>query len=126
METHRGADVWLVLAGLNGAAAVIAGALGAHASAPAARALVETGSHYQLVHAAALVAVAALMRTRGGWPLHASAVAFLFGCVLFGGGLYLRATDYTALGFVVPLGGGAFIVGWLLLVVAGVLARATR
>src|SRR3954468_7121179 len=120
METHRGADVWLVLAGLNGAAAVIAGALGAHASAPAARALVETGSHYQLVHAAALVGIAALARTRGGWLLHASGVAFLVGCALFGGGLYLKAADHAGIGSVVPIGGAAFIAGWLLLVAAGV------
>ena len=123
MAGNRGVRVWLVLAGLNGAAAVIAGALGAHATAPGARALVETGAHYQLVHAAVLVGIAALARPVGGWLLALCGVAFVLGCVLFGGGLYLRAAGYTGLSFVVPIGGGAFIVGWLLLVAAGLRVR---
>lgn len=125
MDGSRRTRVWLILAGLNGAAAVVAGALGAHGIAPAARALVETGSQYQLVHAVALVAIAALARARGGWLLDASGAAFVLGCVLFGGGLYLRATGYVGLAFIVPFGGGAFIVGWLLLAAAGVFTRPT-
>jgi uncharacterized membrane protein YgdD (TMEM256/DUF423 family) len=124
MDDSRGVRVWLMLAGLNGAAAVVAGALGAHASAPGARALVETGAHYHLVHAAALVGIAALARPVGGWLLGASGAAFGLGCLLFGGGLYLRAAGYPGLSFVVPIGGGAFIVGWLLLAAAGLRARA--
>lgn len=123
MDDNRRAGLWLALAGLNGAAAVIAGALGAHAATPGARALVETGSHYQLVHAVALAAIAALTHTHGGRLLDASGVAFVVGCVLFCGGLYLRAAEMSALAFLIPVGGAAFIVGWLLMASAGLFGR---
>jgi uncharacterized membrane protein YgdD (TMEM256/DUF423 family) len=87
-DDRRGAGPWLILAGLNGALAMIAGALGAHASAPDARVLVETAAHYQLVHAVALAVVALLARLGGGRLVVASGLAFLLGCVLFSGGLY--------------------------------------
>jgi uncharacterized membrane protein YgdD (TMEM256/DUF423 family) len=118
MEDRRGGGFWLGMAGLNGAVGVIAGAMAAHgASAPE---LVETASRYQLLHAVALFGVALLMRSRGGRFAALAGWAFLAGCLFFSGGLYGRAFIASwSLGWVAPLGGTAFILGWLLLAAAG-------
>jgi uncharacterized membrane protein YgdD (TMEM256/DUF423 family) len=119
MDDRRRAGMWLALAGLDGAIATIAGALGAHGGAPEARALIQTGAHYQLVHALALAVVALLMRTRGGRLIEASGVAFVIGSALFSGGLYLTAAGFPSVTILVPFGGASFITGWLLIAAAG-------
>jgi uncharacterized membrane protein YgdD (TMEM256/DUF423 family) len=110
--------MWLGLAGLDGAVGVIAGALSAHGTAPATQHLVETGAHYQVLHALALVGVALAMRARGGRLVEWAGWAFVLGCVLFSGGLYATAANLP-LTVLVPFGGAAFIAGWLLLAAAG-------
>jgi len=119
MEDRRRGGLWLALAGLNGAVGVIAGAIGAHASLGAAQPLVATGAHFQLFHALALVGIALAMRSRGGRLIEWAGCALLAGCILFSGGLYLDALGIQSLGPIVPVGGTAFIVGWLLLAAAG-------
>lgn len=95
------------------------GAFGAHGlkSRVDAQALgvFETGVRYQLLHALALLAVGALVRS--GHPAAARAVPwFLCGVVAFSGSLYgLTAGAPRALGMLTPLGGAALIVGWVLL-----------
>lgn len=122
----------LVLAGLFGAIAVAAGAYASHGLAAVrgdrAVALWETGSLYQMVHAAALIALALLCRV---WPgrarvLSVAGLAFAIGCVLFPGALYgLGWWGPSALGAVAPLGGLAFIAGWLLVAWVGVRGTST-
>ncbi|WP_412776402.1 DUF423 domain-containing protein [Thalassospira lucentensis] len=115
----------VILAGLNGAMAVGLGAFAAHAMAGSdmdyARGLVEKGAHYQLIHAVALVAIAAVVRQVPDEKLlRAAAYAMLVGIVFFCGALYVIAfTGLSVFGAVAPIGGIAFIVGWLLLAVAG-------
>ena len=115
----------VILAGLNGAIAVGVGAFAAHAMAGSdmdyARGLVEKGAHYQLIHAVALVAIAAVVRQVPDEKLlRAAAYAMLVGIVFFCGALYVIAfTGLSGFGAVAPIGGIAFIVGWLLLAVAG-------
>ena len=115
----------VILAGLNGAMAVGLGAFAAHAMAGSdmdyARGLVEKGAHYQLIHAVALVAIAAVVRqVPDAKLLRAAAYAMLVGIVFFCGALYVIAfTGLSVFGAVAPIGGIAFIVGWLLLAVAG-------
>ena len=112
--------LFLALGSASAAVAVVAGAFGAHALraqlAPELLAAFETGVRYHLVHALGLLAVAwASTRVPGpavawaGWLL-------LAGTVLFSGSLYaLALTGVRALGAVTPLGGLAFVAGWLLL-----------
>ena len=115
----------VILAGLNGAIAVGLGAFAAHAMAGSdmdyARSLVEKGAHYQLIHAVALVAIAAVVRhVPDEKLLRTAAYAMLVGIVFFCGALYVIAfTGLSVFGAVAPIGGIAFIVGWLLLAVAG-------
>lgn len=102
--------------------AVAAGAFGSHALrdrlTTGRLAAFETGARYQMYHALALLAVALLAdrapaAARAGW-------LFIVGIVLFSGSLYLLAlTGVWGFGVLTPLGGVAFIVGWVLLATAG-------
>ena len=96
------------------------GAFAAHALehriAPDLLAAFETGVRYQMYHVAALLA-AAWGWTR--WQHRLFAIAgglFAAGILVFSGSLYLLAlTGTRALGAVTPLGGLAFLAGWLCL-----------
>ena len=119
----------LVLAGIVGAVGIALGAFGAHAlpsilseadlsdAELAERAAwFETGARYHMYHGLALLALAAI-RT---WttPFTISAYAWLIGIVIFSGCLYTMAlSGMRILGAVVPLGGVAFIVGWIAIAV---------
>jgi len=111
--------------------AVLLGAFGAHVLrdrlGAALSQVYETGVRYQMYHALALVAVG-LMRTRasasaeagaasGAGPSRALDVAgilFFAGTILFSGSLYaLALTGARAWGAVTPIGGAAFLVGWV-------------
>ncbi len=124
------ARFWIFAAGLNAFVAVGMGAFAAHGLegrvSPDALDWVQTGSRYGLVHAVALLAVSLfdISRQEGAGsglrylPLIQSAL--LFGCVVFSGTLYIMAlTDLRFLGAVVPLGGVAFLLAWLALMLAG-------
>jgi uncharacterized membrane protein YgdD (TMEM256/DUF423 family) len=107
---------WLLVAGLGGAASVVAGSLAAHLAGDAKAAeLLRTGALYGLVHAAALAAVAAL--AQGHEPRRGAVAAagwsFAAGLVLFSGSLFALAAGAPRwLGWVTPFGGAALILGW--------------
>ena len=111
------------LGALSAFLAVAAGAFGAHALrvrlAPDLRAVFETAARYQMYHALGLVAVAwAAARWPGGLVEWAGWL-FVAGTVLFSGSLYgLALTGVRWLGAITPLGGVAFLVGWLCLALA--------
>jgi uncharacterized membrane protein YgdD (TMEM256/DUF423 family) len=111
--------LWLAIAGLGGAASVIAGALAAHlADDPKSADLLRTGALYGMVHAAALIAVIAL--AQGREPRRgAAAVAgwsFALGLVLFSFSLFaLSAGAPRWVGWLTPFGGLALVLGWLAL-----------
>lgn len=110
----------LVAAALSGAVAVAAGAFGAHALremvTPARLDVWQTGAAYHLAHAVAGLAVAALAPADAGPWIRRAGWFFLAGTVLFSGSLYaLVLLDAAWFGAVTPLGGVAFIAGWLCL-----------
>lgn len=114
------AGKYLLAAGLGGFVAVAAGAAGTHALADDhARMLVDLASRYLLLHAAALLGLAHFGRAgTGGWLVETAFWLFLAGMLLFGGGLLVSATiGLGPFGWIVPVGGTAFMLGWL--VVAG-------
>lgn len=110
---------WQLIAGLSGAAGVIASALGAHATADADLAkLVETASYFQLIHAAVLLWLAPSQH-RG---LSGTRWLFLAGTLLFSGGLYLKAfAIWPGAVALAPWGGTSFILGWFVLAAAALL-----
>jgi uncharacterized membrane protein YgdD (TMEM256/DUF423 family) len=118
---------WIVVAALSGAIAVAVGAFAAHgldlstAAGVKAREWLQTGSHYAMIHALAILAVAALARggaLSGGLAVTAQSL-FVVGSVLFPGALYALAFGGPRwFGAVAPIGGTAFILGWVCLAVA--------
>ena len=109
-----------------GALAVAAGAFGAHGLRDKlderALDIFETATRYQLTHALVLVAIAILMQVLPEPPasLPIGAIAIGLGMVFFCGSLYgLSLGAPRWFGAIAPLGGLAFIVGWLCLAVAG-------
>jgi uncharacterized membrane protein YgdD (TMEM256/DUF423 family) len=117
--------IFFALGAASAFASVGAGAFGAHALkarlAPDLLAVFETGARYEMYHALGLLA-AGWAATR--WPGAAVAAAgwlFLAGTVLFSGSLYaLALSGVRALGAVTPIGGAAFLAGWLALAWAAV------
>lgn len=98
------------LAGLSGAMAVAAGAFGAHGASGKAADWLQTGGTYQLIHAAAAVAVIAMLRDSGRAP----ALTLLLGALIFAGTLYGMALGAPRwFGAITPIGGAAMIAGWL-------------
>jgi uncharacterized membrane protein YgdD (TMEM256/DUF423 family) len=118
--------IWIAIGAANGFLAVAAGAFGAHglrARLPPERlAAFETGARYHLIHALALVAVGLFCAQRpvtGAGGAGAAGWAMTIGIVLFCGSLYaLALSGVRGLGAITPLGGVAFLVGWILLAVA--------
>jgi uncharacterized membrane protein YgdD (TMEM256/DUF423 family) len=109
-----------VLGALLACLAVGAGAFGAHGLrgrlTPELLDVFETAARYQMYHALGLLAVA---WAADRWPGGATAAAgwlFVVGIVLFSGSLYLLSLTGTRwLGAITPLGGAAFLAGWLAL-----------
>ena len=134
MNTNNKSNFWpkiVFWAGLLGASGVILGALGAHALADrltdnGMTQTWETAVKYHLVHAVALLALAAwgvVNEDKSGVNqkyLCWAAWCWLVGTVLFSGSLYVLALNGPHwIGPVTPLGGLALIAGWLLVAVAG-------
>ena len=114
---------WIAWGAVNAALSVAAGAFGAHAlkaRLPEAMLVTfETGARYHMYHALALIAVGLTMGARPGGLLTGAGWAFTAGIVLFSGSLYaLALSGVRVLGAITPLGGVAFLVGWVLLALA--------
>ncbi len=115
---------WLAIAAVFGMLAVAAGAFGAHGlqGVLTERMLevYQTAVSYQMYHALALglTAIASVsLGSRGAMTL--AAWSFTLGILVFSGSLYaLVFTGITEFGMMTPLGGVAFIIGWLSLAVA--------
>jgi uncharacterized membrane protein YgdD (TMEM256/DUF423 family) len=114
------ARLFFALGCASAAVAVTLGAFGAHwlrgRLVPDMLTVFEIGVRYQMYHALALLGVGLAY---GRWPATVVLVAgwlFVAGTVVFSGSLYLLATSGQRwLGAVTPLGGAAFIAGWLAL-----------
>lgn len=122
-------NVWFVIAALNGALAVIAGAFAAHGLQghlePRMFDVFQTGARYHMMHALAMGLAALAMRGDAKFRAGLAARLFLAGIVLFSGSLYLLAlTGLHALGFVTPFGGLAFLAAWIALALAGLKLKA--
>jgi uncharacterized membrane protein YgdD (TMEM256/DUF423 family) len=113
---------WSMTGAILMALAVALGAFGAHGLRGRLDAysmsVYEKAVFYHFVHALGILVVSILPRTGTFSVSSASTVcAILFvGVVIFSGSLYLLAvTGNRMLGAITPIGGLAFIVGWLLL-----------
>lgn len=114
--TVAGTPRWPGVAGsVAGASAVVLGALGAHALharlSPQMLDVWHTAVQFQFWHALALLVCALMPRTRA---TRLAAALFAFGIVLFCGSLYALAFGAPrGIGVITPIGGLAFIAGWV-------------
>lgn len=113
--------LWIRLTALSGALAVMLGAFAAHGLKGSLSAQMlqtyQTGVLYHFIHTLALLAAINLPLNERS--LHWAARCFMLGIVLFSGSLYLIAiSGISILGTITPVGGSAFIAGWLLLFTA--------
>ena len=119
---------FIIAGAINGFLSVILGAFGAHLLegrvADKYLATWETAVQYQMFHALALVAIGILMSSKLLGPvsqLNVAGYLILAGIVIFSGSLYvLSLTGISILGAITPIGGVAFLIGWVMLIVAAV------
>jgi uncharacterized membrane protein YgdD (TMEM256/DUF423 family) len=115
---------FLLLGSLNAFLSVAIGAFGAHALKSRLStdmlSVYNTGVQYHMIHAIGLILIALLSDRLGNSPLvTASGWSLLIGIILFSGSLYvLSISGIKILGAITPLGGVAFLLGWILLAIA--------
>jgi uncharacterized membrane protein YgdD (TMEM256/DUF423 family) len=128
------AKVWIVIAGLLGAAAVGLGAFHAHGlntmlekrgdePAKVAKRMhdCDVAVRYQMYHALALLAVGILAMRQPSVLLTSAGALLLLGVLLFSGGLYLIVfADNIVHWVIVPSGGLSMILGWVVLALSAV------
>jgi uncharacterized membrane protein YgdD (TMEM256/DUF423 family) len=115
--------IWLTIGSLFGATSVLLGAFAAHGLkdrlTPYYLDILETGVKYQMYHALALLAVAAVATRIESTPLQVAGISFTLGTLLFSGSLYgMVFTGIKSLGIITPIGGVALVVGWLALAIS--------
>ncbi|MCU0623959.1 MAG: DUF423 domain-containing protein [Gemmatimonadaceae bacterium] len=116
-------QTFAIIGAISAGLSVAAGAFGAHALRtrvePRLLEVFETAARYQMYHALALLAVAWIAERSPSPAVRVAGWAFVAGTLLFSGSLYaMTFTGVRALGAITPLGGVAFIAGWIALAVA--------
>lgn len=112
--------------GILMAVAVGMGAFGAHALdgklTPKDASIYDTANYYHFFHAFALFVLAAFVKKLHSAPIRWTGIFLSIGLFVFCGSLYALALSelilgerLAFLGMITPLGGLAFIVGWLIL-----------
>lgn len=117
---------FIIAGAINAALAVAFGAFGAHALEDRLTAkylaVWETAVQYQMFHAVGLLVIGILASDAlfGNNPTLKKAGYFLLaGIIIFSGSLYvLSLSGIGILGAITPIGGVAFIIGWILLIIA--------
>jgi uncharacterized membrane protein YgdD (TMEM256/DUF423 family) len=118
--------VFLLIAGLSGATNVLLGAMASHWLKDQLNywelSTFETAARYHMYHTLALFGLAVLMKFYPSKLLSSAGVMFILGIALFSGSLYLMSISeiiyrpsLDMLAPLTPIGGGAFVIGWLLL-----------
>ena len=114
---------FLFIGALLGGVGVGLGAFGAHGLkgrlSQEMLAVFETGVRYQMYHALALLVLGAMMTRLEGRAVVVAGWSFTAGILIFSGSLYaLALSGVTMLGAITPIGGAAFLAGWLALAIA--------
>ncbi|MBA2250452.1 MAG: DUF423 domain-containing protein [Chitinophagaceae bacterium] len=123
---HKG---FIKTAAFFGALSVILGAFAAHALkqkiSDYAVNIFETGVRYQFYHVFALLATGILFKEFPNKFMRWAGIFFIAGIVLFSGSLYCLMyvkgavlPGYDWIGAITPIGGLAFILGWVFLFIA--------
>ena len=114
------ARFWLVAASIFGLLSVALGAFGAHSLKNVlddyGRSVYEKAVLYQMFHTMALFAVGLMQHLDKETSFSMAGWGFFIGIVLFSGSLYfLAVTGMKWVGAITPVGGVAFLFGWVCL-----------
>ena len=117
-------NFWLIIGAIGTALAVSAGAFGAHLLQPIFSESIfityQKAVRYQMYHSIGLIFVALLSSQARTGALNIAGWSFLIGMITFSGSLYLLAfTGFSWLGAITPIGGVAFVIGWISLAFSG-------
>jgi uncharacterized membrane protein YgdD (TMEM256/DUF423 family) len=109
-----------LMTAISGFLAVALGAFGAHALrntvAPEMLGVWQTAVQYQMFHALVMLSIVIAESRSSSTLMRVAGWLFVMGSVLFSGSLYLLViTGIKALGMITPIGGGLFLMGWLVL-----------
>ncbi|MFC4558126.1 DUF423 domain-containing protein [Virgibacillus kekensis] len=112
--------LFLILGVINGFLAVALGAFGAHGlEGKISEKMLKTWDkavNYQMFHTMALLVTGLLMAKLQGGAMNWAGWLFFIGILLFSGSLYIYSTtSIKTFAMITPLGGVAFLVGWVLL-----------
>jgi len=117
--------IFVILGSFGMFLGVAAGAFGAHGLSryfdqhPGLSGTYDTAVQYLMIHGLALFAVAWVISNWQGQLANWAGYLFLLGIILFSGSLFLLVfTRVGWLGAITPLGGVAFLAGWLCLALA--------
>jgi uncharacterized membrane protein YgdD (TMEM256/DUF423 family) len=123
---HR---IFLALAGFFGATSIILGSLASHALknklTVSQLATFQLGVQYQMLHTIALLAIAIWLHYRHDKLIKLVGIFFCLGILLFSGTLYSVTCLGSTNSGTAPIGGMAFILGWLLLIVVAMRRQQT-
>ena len=117
------AKIFLILGGSFAGLAVGIGAFGAHELKSVLEVTnrmetFETAVKYQFYHALALILLGLLMQKFDHRMFTWAGYGYIAGIILFTGSLYvLSLSGVTKWGAVTPLGGIAFLIGWITLII---------
>lgn len=119
--------LFIILGSLNAFLTVVLGAFGAHGLknrlSPEMLDIYQTGVQYHMYHAIGLIFVGMLAQWLSPSALSWAGWTFMIGIVLFSGSLYvLSISGIKWLGAITPLGGLAFLLGWLFIFIAAIRA----
>jgi uncharacterized membrane protein YgdD (TMEM256/DUF423 family) len=108
--------LYAILAAVFGFLGVAIGAFGSHGvDDPGIKELIDVGARYQMIHVLAMFAGLAVWRW-GGERAKLAPAFFLGGIWLFSGSLYAHAAGAPSkVGFLTPVGGVLFLIGWIML-----------
>jgi uncharacterized membrane protein YgdD (TMEM256/DUF423 family) len=116
--------LFLILGSILMALAVAIGAFGAHGLTGKVTEKMlanwQTGAHYHIIHALAIIIIGLTIAKFGNHGLLTTAAWLIFvGIIFFSGSLYIMVlTNVKVLGAITPIGGVAFIAGWICYAVA--------
>lgn len=112
--------MWIGIAAINLAVAVMLGAFGAHGlkniATPEQLTWWSTGTQYFFYHALGLLILGILARVAPEFSIKLPFIFIQVGIIFFCGSLYIMALGLPRiLGAITPIGGALMIIGWLLL-----------
>lgn len=114
-------NYWVITGGVSGFLAVALGAFGAHGLkdilSPEMMEIFKTGVFYHLIHSVVIL----IIGISGNKKFFRSAIMFSLGIILFSFSLYLYSvTSVKTFAMITPIGGVGFLIGWLMVIVAGI------